>query len=340
MKRRIIDIFAHYENQEEKHFLLTEEEERQLTQEIDLDRVKKNVMKQVNGEESNMNKNKGTKKYRAGIVAAALVLTFSTTALASQYFDGFKQFFGGSASVSDKERSSIQKSITKSGVKMTLEESVVVGNTGYLVVTFIKEDGTAFPADAKVQNWDFKIGVEGPNTSLLGQKLVDNNEKLILMFEQTYLSNSEMLKTTTFTADKITNADYIPLFDEEWSIEFVMTPGQQKQQDINLAIDKKNEKLILTKVSVSSIGVAIEGTLADGKNEDLPKYSPEVEVIADNGETIALRLGGTDATYNGSGATYDGFQWLYNMDIERNYTFLGDIDIKSVIIDGTKFDLK
>ncbi|BFH63458.1 hypothetical protein [Paenibacillus azoreducens] len=44
MKRRIIDIFAHFYNQEEKHFLLTEEEERQLTQEIDLDRVRKAIL--------------------------------------------------------------------------------------------------------------------------------------------------------------------------------------------------------------------------------------------------------------------------------------------------------
>lgn len=332
MKRRIVDIFAHFENQEAKHFHLTEEEERHLTQEIDLDRVKKNVMKQVNREELSMNKNKGTRKYRAGIIAAALVLTFSTTALASQYFDGFKQFFGGSASVSDKDRSSILKSSIMSGVKMTVEESIIVGSSGYLVVSFTKEDDTAFPEGALVPQLDFKTGNE-PSSYMVNQMLVDNNKKLIAMFELDSLSNPEMVKATV-TANKITNADGItPLINGEWSVDFMITSGQQKQQDINLVIEGKNEKLIVTKVNVSSIGVAIEGKQADGKNEYLPLYAPEVKVIAENGKMIVL-------TCDTTSATKSGFQWMYNKDSEHNYTFLGDVDIKSVIIDGTKFDLK
>ncbi|OAB30343.1 hypothetical protein PMSD_21140 [Paenibacillus macquariensis subsp. defensor] len=314
---------AHNDNQELDYLLLTEEEEHHLTKDIDFDRVKSITLQQINRRESFMNKNKGTRKYKTFIIAAAMVATLSTTVFAGQYFDGFKQFFGGSASIPESDRSSIQQSTVVSNVKMTAEESVLVGNSGYLIVTFTKEDGTAFPADAVVP----QLGISA-TSYMVSQQLVDNNKKLIGLFEMASL-DIEGFKAT-ITADKITTADGTQVVKGPWEIDFTITSGKQKIKDINLAIE--NEKLTVTKVSVSSIGVAIEGK-TDDTNNTLPEYAPEVKAIAADGKEIILNCSSTSPTKN-------GFQWLYNMDIKHNYAFLGDMDIKSVIIDGTTFDMK
>ena len=70
--------------------------------------------------------------------------------------DSLKQFFGQSASISEDERSPIQGTDTASGVTMNVEEGVYVGNSGYLVVSFMKEDGTPFPAGASIPGLELK----------------------------------------------------------------------------------------------------------------------------------------------------------------------------------------
>ena len=54
VKRRIVDIMANIDNQELENLLLTEEEERELTQQISMERIKNRAMNRIQEEETMM----------------------------------------------------------------------------------------------------------------------------------------------------------------------------------------------------------------------------------------------------------------------------------------------
>ncbi len=331
VKRRIVDIMANIDNQELVDLLLTEEEERELTQKIDLERIKNNVMSKIQEEEPMVYKNRKVKKYKASIViAAAMIMILSTTAFASQYMDSLKQFFGQSASIAEDERSPIQGTDTVSGVTMNVEEGVYVGNSGYLVVSFTKEDGTPFPAGVSIPALELKM--EHEVGYMVEQQLLDDNKKLVGVFEMDAANDLDGLKAR-ITADRITSADNTQAVEGPWDVQFTIAPGKQREQSLNLAIDEGEEALSLSTISVSSIGVAIEGKRTDGELDKLPEYTPEVKVIAADGSEMMLHASSTSTTKS-------GFQWLYNLDSKNNLVFLGDVDIKSISIDGNVTELK
>lgn len=331
VKRRIVDIMANIDNQELEDLLLTEEEERELTQKIDMERIKSNAMSKIQEEEPMVYKNRKVKKYKASIViAAAMIMILSTTAFASQYMDSLKQFFGQSASIAEDERSPIQGTDTVSGVTMNVEEGVYVGNSGYLVVSFTKEDGTPFPAGVSIPRLELKM--EHDVSYMVGQQLLDDNKKLVGVFEMDAANDLDGLKAR-ITADQITAADNTQAVEGPWDVQFTISPGKQREQSLNLAIDEGEEALSLGTISVSSIGVAIEGKRTDGELDKLPEYTPEVKVIAADGSEMMLRVSSTSTTKS-------GFQWLYNLDSKNNLVFLGDMDIKSISIDGNVTELK
>ncbi|WP_243390953.1 hypothetical protein [Paenibacillus sp. GM2FR] len=331
VKRRIVDIMANIDNQELEDLLLTEEEERELTQRIDMERIKSNAMSKIQEEEPKVYKNRKVKKYKASIViAAAMIMILSTTAFASQYMDSLKQFFGQSASIAEDERSPIQGTDTVSGVTMNVEEGVYVGNSGYLVVSFTKEDGTPFPAGVSIPGLELKM--EHDVSYMVGQQLLDDNKKLVGVFEMDAANDLDGLKAR-ITADQITAADDTQAVEGPWDVQFTISPGKQREQSLNLAINENEEALSLSTISVSSIGVAIEGKRTDGELDKLPEYTPEVKVIAADGSEMMLRVSSTSTTKS-------GFQWLYNLDSKNNLVFLGDMDIKSISIDGNVTELK
>jgi hypothetical protein len=331
VKRQIVDIMANIDNQELEDLLLTEEEERELTQKIDMDRIKSNAMSKIQEEEPRVYKNRKVKKYKASIViAAAMIMILSTTAFASQYMDSLKQFFGQSASIAEDERSPIQGTDTVSGVTMNVEEGVYVGNSGYLVVSFTKEDGTPFPAGVSIPGLELKM--EHDVSYMVGQQLLDDNKKLVGVFELDAANDLDGLKAR-ITADQITAADDTQAVEGTWDVQFTISPGKQREQSLNLAIDEIEEALSLSTISVTSIGVAIEGKRTDGELDKLPEYTPEVKVIAADGSEMMLRISSTSTTKS-------GFQWLYNLDSKNNLVFLGDMDIKSISIDGNVTELK
>ncbi|MGE7825919.1 hypothetical protein [Paenibacillus sp. NPDC093718] len=331
VKRRIVDIMANIDNQELEDLLLTEEEERELTQKIDMERIKSNAMSKIQEEETMVFKNRKVKKYKASIViAAAMIMILSTTAFASQYMDSLKQFFGQSASIAEDERSPIQGTDTVSGVTMNVEEGIYVGNSGYLVVSFMKKDGTPFPAGVSIPGLELKT--EHDVNYMVGQQLLDGNKKLIAVFEMDAMNDLDGLKAR-ITADRITSADNTQAVEGPWDVQFTIAPGKQREQSLNLAINEGEEALSLNTISVSSIGVAIEGKRTDGELDKLPEYTPEVKVIAADGSEMMLRVSSTSTTKS-------GFQWLYNLDSKNNLVFLGDVDIKSISIDGNVTELK
>lgn len=331
VKRRIVDIMANIDNQELEDLLLTEEEERELTQKINMERIKSNAMSKIQEEEPRVYKNRKVKKYKASIViAAAMIMILSTTAFASQYMDSLKQFFGQSASIAEDERSPIQGMDTVSGVTMNVEEGVYVGNSGYLVVSFTKEDGTPFPEGVSIPGLELKM--EHDVSYMVGQQLLDDNKKLVGVFELDAANDLDGLKAR-ITADQITAADDTQAVEGPWDVQFTISPGKKREQSLNLAIDENEEALSLSTISVSSIGVAIEGKRTDGELDKLPEYTPEVKVIAADGSEMMLRVSSTSTTKS-------GFQWLYNLDSKNNLVFLGEMDIKSISIDGNVTELK
>ncbi|WP_234032752.1 hypothetical protein [Paenibacillus faecalis] len=331
MKRRIVDIMANIDNQELENLLLTEEEERELTQQISMERIKNRAMNRIQEEETMMFNNRKAKKYKASvIIAAAMIMILSTTAFASQYMDSLKQFFGQSASIAEDERSPIQGTDTASGVTMNVEEGVYVGNSGYLVVSFMKEDGTPFPAGASIPGLELKT--EHDVNYMVGQQLLDDNKKLVGVFEMDAMNDLDGLKAR-ITADRITSVDNTQVVEGPWDVQFTISPGKQREQSLNLTINKGEEALSLSTINVSSIGVAIEGNRTNDELDKLPEYTPEVKVIAADGSELTLHASSTSTTKN-------GFQWLYNLDSKNNLVFLEDVDIKSISIDGNVTELK
>ncbi|MGV2787848.1 hypothetical protein GNF98_19615, partial [Clostridium perfringens] len=144
--------------------------------------IKNRAMHRIQEEETMVVKNRKVKKYKASIViAAAMIMILSTTAFASQYMGSLKQFFGQSASIAEDERAPIQGSDTVSGVTMNVEEGIYVGNSGYLVVSFTKEDGTPFLAGVSIPALELKA--EHDVNYMVAQQLLDNNKKLVGVFE-------------------------------------------------------------------------------------------------------------------------------------------------------------
>lgn len=64
VKRRIVDILANIDNQELEKLFLTEEEERELTQHISLERIKNRAMNRILEEETMMFKNRKVKNIK------------------------------------------------------------------------------------------------------------------------------------------------------------------------------------------------------------------------------------------------------------------------------------
>lgn len=64
VKRRIVDIMASIDNQELDNLLLTEEEERELTQQISMERIKNRAMNRIQEEETMVFKNRKVKNIK------------------------------------------------------------------------------------------------------------------------------------------------------------------------------------------------------------------------------------------------------------------------------------
>ena len=139
--------------------------------------------------------------------------------------DSLKQFFGQSASISEDERSPIQGTDTASGVTMNVEEGVYVGNSGYLVVSFMKEDGTPF-AGASIPGLELKTEHD---VSYMVGRLLDDNKKLVGVFEMDAMNDLDGLKAR-ITADRIASADNTQAVEGPWDVQFTIAPGSRESR--------------------------------------------------------------------------------------------------------------
>lgn len=256
------------------------------------------------------------------IAAMAIIATLATvtTVFAAQNFNGFK-------------KTAIYQSSVVSDVKMTITESVISDKGAVVVATFERKDGKAFAKDAIVST--LEITNRNDLSYMINKTLSDDQTKIVASLE---IDSSKSLENQTLTvvADNIINkTTKETLAAGPWKISFTAT--NQKfviEQTIDLFVEKDDEKMALTKINLSSLGVAVEGKRLDGKTGTLPRYMPSVEITNTDGKTIQL-------TFDSTNEIETGFRVFYvnKTSNTSNKVFLNASDIKEVSIDGKTITL-
>lgn len=277
---------------------------------------------------------KKTTNKKTIIATIAIIATLATGAIsfAAQHFDGFRELYGEQPNLTAENKIVINQSSVVSGVKMTVTESIISDKGAVIVTTFEKEDGRAFEKDAVVPT--IEITNRKDLSYMINQALSEDRTKIITSLE---IDSSKSLESQTLTvvADKIINtATKETLVAGPWSISFTATNQKfVKEQTIDMLAEKDNEKMALTKINVSSLGVAVEGKRLDGKTSTLPSYMPSVEITTTDGKTIQL-------TFDSANEIESGFRILcVNKTDAGIREFLNTSDIKKVSIDGKTITL-
>ena len=277
---------------------------------------------------------KKTTNKKAIIATIAIIATLTTGAVsfAAQHFDGLRELYGEQTNLTVQNKTAINQSSIVSGVKMTITESIISDKGAVIVATFEREDGKVFEKDAVVPT--IEITNRKDLSYMINQTLSEDRTKIIASLE---IDSSKSLENQTLkvVADKIINtATNETLAAGSWSISFTAT--NQKfinEQVIDLLAEKDHEKMALSKINVSSLGVAVEGKILDGKTSTLPSYMPSVEITTADGKAIKL-------TFDSANEIETGFRILYvNKTDDGIREFLNTSDIKEVSIDGKTITL-
>jgi len=272
------------------------------------------------------------KKTIVATIAIIATLATGSTSFAAQPFDGFRELYGEQLNLTAQNKIAINQSSLVSGFKMTVSESIISDKGAVIVATFEKEDGKAFQKDAVVPT--IEITNRKDLSYMINQTLSEDRTKIIASLE---IDSSKSLENQTLTvvADKIINtATKETLAAGPWSISFTATNQKfVKEQTIDLLAEKDHEKMSLTKINVSSLGVAVEGNRLDGKPSTLPSYMPSVEITTADGKAIQL-------TFDSANEIETGFRILYVNKTDAGIReFLNTSDIKKVSIDGKTITL-
>ncbi|MBP3953322.1 hypothetical protein [Bacillus suaedae] len=275
-------------------------------------------------------KNFGGKLLKTGLVVTSTLFIIGSASVAAQNTDYFSMFFG--AQESGIESQSVNQSISVSGIKMAVEESIIGGKSALILVSFEKEDGTAFQNDVVIPN--LELGWKQNASYMVDQQMTEDRKKLMIMFDIDTTKNISGEKLT-ISADKVLDSktDEV-LVNGPFHLTFIGSESPTSQNisvDLNLAED--DEKLQLDAINISANGIGIEGTRQDGETEFLPTYTPVVTVTTIDEKTFELKAGSTSTTES-------GFKWQYNLNEDQERLFLNDETIKSVTIDGNVIDVQ
>lgn len=272
------------------------------------------------------------KKTIVATIAIIATLATGSTSFAAQPFDGFRELYGEQLNLTAQNKTAINQSSVVSGFKMTVSESIISDKGAVIVATFEKEDGKALEKDAVVPT--IEITNRKDLSYMINQALSEDRTKIIASLE---IDSSKSLENQTLTviADKIINtATKETLAAGPWSISFTATNQQfVKEQTIDLLAENDYEKMSLTKINASSLGVAVEGIRLDGKPSTLPSYMPSVEVTTADGKAIQL-------AFDSANEIETGFRILYVIKNDAGIReFLNTSDIEIVTIDGKTITL-
>lgn len=331
MKKSIVEMMKYIDEEALESIEIQEEEINQLTRELDLSKMKNVAKRKMDEEKMKMKKANIKIRNKKWWIVLAATMSIGGTVFATQYLDNFRLFYGEKVSLKTEDTTLINESVVANGIKMTITESIVSDKGAVIMLSFEKEDGTAFAEEVSIP----MLEIQGRQdvSYMVNQKLNEEGTKLIANFEiDSYKSlKGEKLE---ITADKMIGRKTGEVIAEgPWEISFkVRDQKGVKEQAIDLEIKKENEALALNKVNISTLGIAIEGVRIDDQKDKLPNYKPIVKIRTVDGKEMELKLGSANETQ-------DGFRWMYNLDTEYNTVFINDLEIECVIINDEMINI-
>lgn len=269
--------------------------------------------------------------FKKSLLAASTVFVFGAVTAAAQSNNNFTMFFGEEAAGVVENKPTIQEAKIVSGIEMEVEESIIGGKSAIILVSFEKEDGTAFLGDIKIPTpeLDWKQNA----SYMVDQQMTEDRKKLIAMFDIDTTSSIDG-KKITIMADKLVDSKTNKVVaNGPFQISFVASEHPTSQNiEINQKLTELNEELALHNMNISANGIGIEGKRIDGKTDVLPNYKPVIKVTTMDNKIFELKSSSTSTTKS-------GFKWQYNLNAAEERTFLNDENIKSVIVDGHVTDV-
>ncbi|HIW33093.1 MAG TPA: DUF4179 domain-containing protein [Candidatus Paenibacillus intestinavium] len=266
------------------------------------------------------------KSFKRGMVVAIALLTVGTTAYAAPNAENFKMFFGKKANVAEQSKSVINETQVVDGIKMTVEESIIGGNSAIIMATFEKEDGSTFPQDAVIQAPELKWSKDA--SYMVEQHITEDGQKIITMFDVDTAKSIDGHKVT-ITADAIVHAQTEDIISKGpfKNVFIAQESSKSHVEEMDMRLLLQAEELELHDVTISALGIGIEGKRINGNVDELPQNSPNIFLTTTDGMVIELHLGSTSTTDI-------GFSWNYNLDRNGNRIFLDVETIKSITIEN------
>lgn len=331
VKRNIVDMMSNIDEREIKTLEIADKEIEELTKDIRFESITLKAMEEIRKESKPVKTMPIKRKLKKVWMVAAAVLVLGGSVFAAQYLDNFKFFYGDNVNLSPEDKTIINKTQTASGVKMTVEEGVIGGNSAIIMVTFEKGDGTHFPKDARVRT--LELNSDKMASYMVNQQVTEDGLKLIGSFEMDTLSTLDGQKITVQADTIIDTSTQKVITAGPWKSTFKADAAKGlKGMAIDLEISHPGEILMLKQLNVSALGIEIQGTRMDEHKDKLPDYTPVVKITTTEGKVIELKSGSTSTTDI-------GFKWQYNLDANNNIIFINNQSVKSITIDGKTIDI-
>ncbi len=213
MEKKVIDIMGEMDGDLFDVTELSKEEEDSLSRMLDFDKIKEDARRGINDtEKSGVESERRTvfetarkprKAVRQAACAALAVVLLGGSVAVAQHLDTFRTFFGIGTVVPEDEITDVSKSVSKDGVRMTVD-SVIAGKNDFVTLfTFELEDGGVFPENAELYGMDVDSDENGVQIGRgHGLKLSEDRKQLIACIESSS-SKSMLGKTITGTAKGI-----------------------------------------------------------------------------------------------------------------------------------------
>lgn len=278
-----------------------------------------------NKQDGNKTKNK---KWVAGtaVMAAISMMAIGTSALASSDRNMFEGFFNGNAEISAGTATIMNQSKVMEGIKTTVEESIIGGNSALIIVSFEKEDGTVFPQDAAMATLELDWAKDA--SYMVEQRVTEDGSKIIAMFDVDTPSSLKGKKVTVKADALVNSTTGAVIVKGPFTNTFT---AQESSSSFRIGIDQTlllhQEELSIQTLNVSAIGIGVEGSRLDGHTDQLPEYNPELIISTSDGKKTVLYLGSTSTSDQ-------GFEWHYNVDKEGRRVLLEAAKITGISIDG------
>ncbi|QCR32467.1 hypothetical protein [Lysinibacillus sp. SGAir0095] len=284
-------------------------------------------MKNENLKEKNL---KG-RLLKRSLLTASTVLVIGATTVGAQSNDYISMFFGKEETSKVEKHNSDQVSKVISGIEMEVEESIIGGKTALIIVSFEKEDGTAFSGDIIIPT--LELDLKQNASYMVEQQMTEDHKKLITMFDIDTTKNIDGEKITIMADSIVDRHTDNVIADGPFHLSFEADESKtSKNIKTSINLSAEHENLALRQFNISANGIGVEGTRLNGEKDVLPKYSPSLTVTTLDNNTFELKPSSTSSTKS-------GFKWQYNINENEERILLNNENIKTLIIDGHTIDV-